>query len=146
MVPSNENRRQSTSTIDDGDEELDAISDVDEYIGSSRFLGKVGEMQKPRQDLTQTPKKPKTVKGIPSLFTPKPELKMKQLEGDCRVVFLLNLNLDKPRQLIMDVWGPDIRTGDWEWKESENRIQWNASNWKRSTLARMDVKVREYLE
>lgn len=97
-----------------------------------------GKQQK--QDLDE-PKKPKSVKGRHSQFTEQPELVMKELEGYCRVMFLMKLNLDNMRELIVEIWGPDIRTRHWEWRESENRIYWNGNNWKRQAITNMDVST-----
>lgn len=96
--------------------------------------------QQQQQDPDE-PKKPKSVKGRHSQFTEQPELVMKELEAYCRVMFLMKLNLDNMRELIVEIWGPDIRTRHWEWRESENRIYWNGNNWKRQAMVNMDVST-----
>ena len=61
------------------------------------------------------------------------------LEITCRIMFLCDFNLPASR-IIKAVWGDSVQRSDWEWDESNDRIGWNAANWKRRAILNMEVR------
>ncbi|KAF6229455.1 hypothetical protein HO173_011582 [Letharia columbiana] len=64
----------------------------------------------------------------------------------CRLVYLAKFRMAPHASIIRAVWGDGITRQSWEWEESNNRINWNGSNWKIRSIQNMQVKIRDYIK